>query len=90
MVVETRSTLHTINSSKRAATRMKSLVWEEKLVRIKAFSIRKETRGFIHEVCFYNGGSNGLRRSFARIVTRRVRFPRLPPIYSSRVTGIDS
>ena len=35
-----------------AATRMKSLVWEEKLVRIKAFSIRKETHGFIHEECF--------------------------------------
>ena len=31
---------------------MESLVWEEKLVRIKAFSIRKETRGFIHVECF--------------------------------------
>ena len=28
------------------------------------------------------GGSNGLRRSLARIVTRRVRFPRPPPILS--------
>ena len=31
---------------------MESLLWEEKLDRIKAFSIRKETRGFIHEECF--------------------------------------
>ncbi len=31
---------------------MDSLLWEEKLDRIKAFSIRRETRGFIHEECF--------------------------------------
>ena len=31
---------------------MKHLVWCEKLQRIKAFSIRKETSGFIHEECF--------------------------------------
>ena len=31
---------------------MESLVWEEKLDRIKAFSIRKETSGFIHVECF--------------------------------------
>jgi hypothetical protein len=31
---------------------MDSLLWEKKLVRIKAFSIRRETRGFIHEECF--------------------------------------
>ena len=42
----------TLNMGKWAATRMDSLLWEEKLDRIKAFSIRKETRGFIHEECF--------------------------------------
>jgi hypothetical protein len=31
---------------------MESLLWEEKLDRIKAFSILRETRGFIHEECF--------------------------------------
>ena len=31
---------------------MESLLWDEKLDRIKAFSIRRETRGFIHEECF--------------------------------------
>ena len=30
-------------------------------------------------MCFYNGGSNGLRGILARFLTRRVRFPRLPP-----------
>ena len=36
-------------------------------------------------MCFYNGGSNGLRRCLASSVTRRVRFPRLPPICISGV-----
>ena len=46
---------------------------------IETYSSRKATRGFIHEVCFYNGGSNGLRVCFASILSRRVRFPRSPP-----------
>lgn len=38
----------------------------------------------ILQVCFYNGGSSGLRRCLASIVTRRIRFPRPPPSLWSR------
>ena len=41
----------TLNMGERAATRMESLVREEKLVCIKAFSDRKAS-GFIHVECF--------------------------------------
>ena len=44
-------------------------------------------------MCFYNGGSSGLRGILARFLSRRVRFPRLPPILyrdtKARLNGTD-
>ena len=40
------------------------------------------------ETSFF-GGSSGLRRSLARIVTRRIRFPRPPPIRFSSIVAVQ-
>ena len=56
----------TLNMGKWAATRMDSLLWEEKLDRIKAFSGRKAS-GFIHVECFNTRIRNSVLRNLLGI-----------------------